>query len=170
MHGGSHHTGANSACHSEPACLLQHATAVAGGLEHFPEAGAAANIGILMFRTAGHNLAEVKRGTHSAVSFYGLLWTSSQCTSCCLTMLGSLPAAHPETVRIVQPFVLCAGTSSRNCHYWCGLGTWCHCLSTCYSLKCSHHSCAELQWGPGLSAHCMRCYCTGCSRVLHTCV
>ena len=48
---------------SLPAYLLQHATAVDGGLEHFPEAGAAANIGILMFRTAGHNLAEVRPST-----------------------------------------------------------------------------------------------------------
>ena len=60
QHSSSHHTGASSACLSEPACLLQHATAIDGGLEHFPEAGAAANIGILMFRTAGHKLAEVK--------------------------------------------------------------------------------------------------------------
>ena len=48
---------------SLPAYLLQHATAVDGGLEHFPEAGAAANIGILMFRTAGYNLAEVRPST-----------------------------------------------------------------------------------------------------------
>ena len=96
-HAGSHHTGCSTACHSEPACLLQHETAVDGGLEHFPEAGAAANIGILMFRVAGHNLAEVKPSYPSAAMASSIQVLDVKTVDIMLTMLlGSLRVAHPD--------------------------------------------------------------------------